>query len=323
MNNLIEIKNLKITDKTTDRVIANNITFELGKAEILGFVGESGSGKTLSMKSIVNLLPENLMYKSDKFQVLGNDYKTISNRQKKELVGKSIGLVPQNTVFYLHPMFKIKEQIADGYMLYNKKSKAEGIKRAAEKLEIVGFKDPERILDSYPWQLSGGMRQRVNIALALMNDPQIIIADEPTTALDSTLQEQVLELFKCINETMGVSIVIISHDLGVIKKYCHRIAVMYAGQILESANAEVLFNSPLHPYTKALISVIPSLNIKRDARLIEIPGFVPEKFRERKECIFKRRCPEVSEICDGEVKESFNESHYCKCSNLGGRVNER
>ncbi|MEA4971995.1 Oligopeptide transport ATP-binding protein OppD [bioreactor metagenome] len=314
MEKLVEIKNLTITDKTTDRVIASNISFELGKGEILGFVGESGSGKTLSMKTIVNLLPENLIYTSDEFKVLGNGYRTMSDRQKKELVGESIGLVPQNTVFYLHPMFKIKNQIADGYMLYNKKTKAEGIKRAVEKLEIVGFKDPDRILESYPWQLSGGMRQRVNIALALMNDPKIIIADEPTTALDSTLQAQVLDLFKCINETMGVSIVIISHDLGVIKKYCHRIAVMYAGQILESAPAGELFNEPLHPYTKALISVIPSLNIKKDTSLMEIPGFVPEKNRDRKECIFKRRCSEVCDMCEGEVKENIQEHHYCKCS---------
>lgn len=314
MEKLVEIKNLTITDKTTDRVIASNISFELGKGEILGFVGESGSGKTLSMKTIVNLLPENLVYTSDEFKVLGNDYKTMSDRQKKELVGESIGLVPQNTVFYLHPMFKIKNQIADGYMLYNKKSKAEGIKRAVEKLEIVGFKDPDRILESYPWQLSGGMRQRVNIALALMNDPKIIIADEPTTALDSTLQAQVLDLFKCINKTMGVSIVIISHDLGVIKKYCHRIAVMYAGQILESAPAGELFNEPLHPYTKALISVIPSLNIKKDTRLMEISGFVPEKNRDRKECIFKRRCNEVCDMCEGEVKENIQKLHYCRCS---------
>lgn len=314
MEKLIEIKNLTIMDKTTDRVIANNISFELGKGEILGFVGESGSGKTLSMKTVVNLLPENLIYTSDEFKVLGNDYNTMSDRQKKELVGESIGLVPQNTVFYLHPMFKIKAQIADGYMLYNKKSRAEGIKRAAEKLEIVGFKDPNRILESYPWQLSGGMRQRVNIALALMNDPQIIIADEPTTALDSTLQAQVLDLFRCINQTLGVSIVIISHDLGVIKKYCHRIAVMYAGQILESAPAEELFSNPLHPYTKSLISVIPSLNIKKDVRLMEIPGFVPEKNRDRKECIFKRRCQEASKNCELEVKEHIQELHYCRCS---------
>lgn len=318
MENLIEIKKLMITDKTTDRVIASDISFELGKGEILGFVGESGSGKTLSMRSVVNLLPENLIYTSDKFKVLGKDYKTMSDRQKKELVGNNIGLVPQNTVFYLHPMFKIKDQIADGYMLYNKKSKVDGIKRAMEKLEIVGFKDTKRILDSYPWQLSGGMRQRVNIALSLMNDPKIIIADEPTTALDSTLQAQVLDLFKCINETMGVSIVIISHDLGIIKKYCHRIAVMYAGQILEAAPAEELFKKPLHPYTKALISVIPSLNIKKDSRLMEIPGFVPEKNRDRRECIFKRRCPEASVVCEGEVKEDINGLHYCKCNKYGG-----
>ena len=201
MDKLIEIENLTITDKTNGRVIASGISFELRDGEILGFVGESGSGKTLSMKTVVNLLPDNLIYTCDKFAVLGNDYRKISDREKKKIIGGQIGLVPQNTVFYLHPMFRIKNQIIDGYMLYNKKSKTEALEKAREKLKTVGFDNPDRILEMYPWQLSGGMRQRVNIALALMNDPKIIIADEPTTALDSTLQAQVMDLFKNINET--------------------------------------------------------------------------------------------------------------------------
>ncbi len=314
MDKLIEIENLTITDKTNGRVIASNISFELKRGEILGFVGESGSGKTLSMKTVVNLLPENLAYTCDKFRVLGTDYMSISEKEKKKLIGANIGLVPQNTVFYLHPMFRIKNQIADGYMLYNKKTKSEGLKRALEKLSIVGFENPERILDMYPWQLSGGMRQRVNIAMSLMNDPEILIADEPTTALDSTLQSQVMDLFKRINEEEGVSVVVISHDLGVIKKYCHTIAVMYAGQILEKAPSDELFEKPIHPYTRALIRVIPSLNIKRDERLMEIPGFVPEKYRDRKECIFKRRCTEKCGICESEVTEKTINGHYFKCS---------
>lgn len=318
MDKLIDIKNLTITDKTNGRVIASNISFELGKGEILGFVGESGSGKTLSMKTVVNLLPENLVYTCDKFEVLGADYMKISAGEKKKIIGEKIGLVPQNTVFYLHPMFKIKNQIADGYMFHNKKTKAEGLKRAKEMLAIVGFENPERILEMYPWQLSGGMRQRVNIALSLMNLPRIIIADEPTTALDSTLQAQVMDLFKRINEESGASIVIISHDLGVIKKYCHRIAVMYAGQILEEADSNELFKNPIHPYTKALISVIPSLNLKKDERLMEIPGFVPVKCRERKECIFKVRCQEVSNVCDGTVNCINLNGHFVKCNKYCG-----
>lgn len=318
MDKLIEIENLTITDITNGRVIASNISFELKKGEILGFVGESGSGKTLSMKTVVNLLPENLTYTCDKFHVLGTDYMSISEKEKKKMIGAKIGLVPQNTVFYLHPMFKIKNQIADGYMLYSKKTKAEGLRRAEEKLSVVGFENPKRILEMYPWQLSGGMRQRVNIAMSLMNDPEILIADEPTTALDSTLQSQVMELFKRINEESGVSVVVISHDLGVIKKYCHTIAVMYAGQILEKAPSRELFDNPIHPYTKALIRVIPSLNIKRDERLMEIPGFVPEKYRDRKECIFKRRCTEKCDVCEREVAAKTVGGHYFKCSKYCG-----
>ncbi|GFI61778.1 dipeptide transport ATP-binding protein DppD [Clostridiales bacterium] len=317
MEKLIDIQNLTITDETSGRVIVSNISFQLRRGEILGLVGESGSGKTLSMKAVVNLLPDNLSYTCDKFAVLGFDYTSISNREKKKIIGSKIGLVPQNTVFYLHPMFKVQNQIADSYMLHSRRSKAEGLERAKEKLRIVGFENPDRILNMYPWQLSGGMRQRVNIALALMNDPEILIADEPTTALDSTLQAQVMDLFKDINERLGASIVIISHDMGVIKKYCHRIAVMYAGQILEAAESHTLFENPIHPYTKALIRVIPSLNIRKDERLMEIKGFVPEKNREKNECIFKERCPELCAVCEGDVKSGGKE-HFHKCSKYYG-----
>ena len=254
---IVEVKNLTITDSATDRVIASNISFELKKGEILGFVGESGSGKTLSMKTVVNLLPSNLVAKSDKFIVLGNDYNEISENAKKALIGKNIGLVPQNTVFYLHPMFKIKNQIADGYMLYNKKKKSEGIERAKEKLRIVGFKDPDRILESYPWQLSGGMRQRVNIALALMNDPQIIIADEPTTALDVTTQKGIIELIRCMKDEHDMGIVFITHDLKLLKNFADKVIVMCRGRVVESGTVEEIFTSPRDEYTRGLIAAIP------------------------------------------------------------------
>ena len=267
---IVEVKNLTITDSATDRVIASNISFELKKGEILGFVGESGSGKTLSMKTVVNLLPSNLVAKSDKFIVLGNDYNEISENAKKALIGKNIGLVPQNTVFYLHPMFKIKNQIADGYMLYNKKKKSEGIERAKEKLRIVGFKDPDRILESYPWQLSGGMRQRVNIALALMNDPQIIIADEPTTALDVTVQAQILALISELQKEIGMAVLFITHDMGVVAQIADRVAVMRYGEIVESGTAQAIFAHPQHPYTQALLSAVPRLGALKD---IEHPCF--------------------------------------------------
>ena len=311
---LIEVENLNITDKTNGRVIGSNIFFSLYKNEILGFVGESGSGKTLSIRSVVNAIPKNLEFTSDKFNVLGFDYNSSSDRDKKKIIGSRIGFVPQNTVYYLHPMFKIKSQILDGYMLYKNKSKAKALERAIYVLSMVGFDDPKRILEMYPWQLSGGMRQRVNIALALMNRPNLIIADEPTTALDSTLQKQILDLFKYINEELGISIVMISHDLGVIKEYCHRIKVMYAGQIIEAAPTKELFENPIHPYTKALISVMPKKDIRKSERLAEIPGFVPEHNRDRKECIFKERCKEATKMCSGEVASDVVDEHFFKCS---------
>lgn len=311
---LLDIKNLSI--KTgSGRVLVNNISLDMEKGELLGVVGESGSGKTLTAKTIINLLPENLSWDAERFQVLGVDYLKAGPKAIKSLVGERIGYVPQNTGFYLHPMIKIKDQIADGYVLYSKSSMEEALARASKLVGAVGIKDTERLLNSYPWQLSGGMRQRVNIAMAMMNKPRLIIADEPTTALDSTIQKQVVDLFRAVNEAHQTSVLMISHDLGLIKYYCQRILVMYGGQIMEEAAVGDLFAMPKHPYTKMLIKVIPSLNIKRGARLEEIPGHVLERGKPRSGCVFKERCSYRQDICATEVKEqSLDGFHTFRCN---------
>jgi len=314
MNEIVKIKNLTIKDNK-DNILVNNVSLSIKKGEIFGLVGESGSGKTLTAKSIINLLPANLQYYADAIETFDYNMLNISAREKKEIIGKNVGFIPQNTVFYLHPMIKIKNQIADGYTHHMKKSKKEGLEKAASLLSKVGFKDPISILNYYPYQLSGGMRQRVNIAMSLMNDPQLIIADEPTTALDSTIQRQVVDLFKSINEELGISILLISHDLGLIKHYSDSIAVMYAGQIAESGLADEIFQNPKHPYTQLLMKLIPSLKMKKTEPLPEIPGFVQETGRNRADCIFKDRCPKAMDVCSLGVEEHIiNNNHYYKCN---------
>jgi len=314
MNEIVKIKNLTINDNKNN-ILVNNVSLNLKKGEMVGLVGESGSGKTLTAKAIINLLPNNLSYKADLIEVFGKNLEDMVNNEKRELIGKSIGFIPQNTVFFLHPMIRIKDQIGDGYIYHMKKSKNEALEKASMLLNKVGFDNPKDILKYYPWQLSGGMRQRVNIAMALMNDSKLIIADEPTTALDTTIQRQVIDLFKTINEELGVSIILISHDLTLVKHYSNRIAVMYAGQIVESGYSNDIFKNPKHPYTQLLIKIIPTFNMNTNERLSEIPGFVQETGRGNKGCIFKDRCPKAMDICSERVLENnIENNHYYKCN---------
>lgn len=312
MNETVILKNLNIKDGENTLVSSVSLTIENG--EIFGLVGESGSGKSLTAKSIINLLPVDLKFDADEIYTAGKSILNLSKNKKKEYIGKNVGYIPQNTVFYLHPMIKIKNQIIDGYTYHMKKTKKEALEKASFLLSKVGFDNPSNILSFYPWQLSGGMRQRVNIAMALMNDPKLIIADEPTTALDSTIQKQVMELFKDINKEMGISMLLISHDLGLVRHYSHSLGVMYAGQIVEAGSTEEIFNNPKHPYTQLLIKIIPSLRIKKNEPLAEIPGFVKETGRDSQGCLFIKRCPYAMEICSKFVEEHEDNGHYYKCN---------
>lgn len=253
MNETVIVKNLNI--KSGDNSLVKNICFDINKGEIFGLVGESGSGKTITAKSIINLLPDNLNVSVDEIWVANKDISKLSKSEIKNHIGKNVGYIPQNTVFYLHPMIKIKNQILDGYMHHVKKNKKASLEKVSSLLNNVGFENPKEILNLYPWQLSGGMRQRVNIAMALLSDPKLIIADEPTTALDSTVQRQVMDLFYKINKNLGISILLISHDLGLIKHYSNRLAVMYKGEIVEMGNSNEVFTNPKHSYTQHLIEV--------------------------------------------------------------------
>jgi oligopeptide/dipeptide ABC transporter ATP-binding protein len=294
MNETVVLNNLHI--KAGSNTLVKKTSLTINEGEVFGLVGESGSGKTLTAKAIINLLPKGLSYSADEIITAGKNMLAASEKEKKEHIGKNIGYIPQNTVFYLHPMIKIKNQIGDGYIHHMNKTKKEALEKAEALLYKVGFKYPKIVLNYYPWQLSGGMRQRCNIAMALMNDPKLIIADEPTTALDSTVQRQVMELFNKINEEMKLSILLISHDLGLVKHYSHSLAVMYAGQIVESGYTNAVFSNPKHPYTQLLIKIIPSLKIKKNEPLTEIPGLISENGRDIEGCLFFNRCPKAMDI---------------------------
>lgn len=312
MNETVKLNNLSIKSKKD--ILVRNVSLTIDDGEIFGLVGESGSGKTLTAKSMINLLPTDLSFTADEIYTANKDLLKMSSDERRAHIGKNVGYIPQNTVFYLHPMIKIKNQIGDGYIYHMKKSKKEALEKASMLLAKMGFDNPRNILNLYPWQLSGGMRQRVNIAMALINDPDFIIADEPTTALDTTVQRQVMEQFKAINKEMGIAVLLISHDLGLIKNYSHSLAVMYSGQIVERGKTIDVFNNPKHPYTQLLIKIIPTLKIKKNETIEEIPGIMQDDDREREGCVFLSRCPFAMDKCKSLVEEHFEKGHYYKCN---------
>ena len=247
-------------NKKTSVTAINEISFDIGKGEILGLVGESGCGKSVTSLSIMRLL-NFTSGKVTKGEVIldGKDLQKLSEKEMREIRGGKMSMIFQEPMSSLNPAMRIDKQMIEGIRLHTNLSKQEARERAAKILQQVGIPDPERVLKNYPHQLSGGMSQRVMIAMAMSCNPQLLIADEPTTALDVTIQAQILELMKKIQQEEGMSILLITHDLGVVAEMCTRVIVMYAGEIVEEAPVEVLFNNPTHPYTEGLIASVPKL----------------------------------------------------------------
>ena len=258
MNNLLEIEKLTIST-ANGKLLVDNSSFEIFPGEVIGIVGESGSGKTLTGKALVNAVPPNLKVNYHRYNFLGHDMQQLSKEEKTKLIAQEIGFIPQNTGAFLHPLLKIKNQIIDAYCYHLKQSKQQAYHKAEEILEAIGFTNPQHILNSYPWELSGGMKQRVNIAIAMMLDPKLLIADEPTTALDSVTQKQIISLLQQINQEKNISIIFISHDLRLVKYFAHRILVMSLGKIVEEGQTKSIFTNPQHEYTKTLLKAIPHL----------------------------------------------------------------
>lgn len=258
----LRLNNLSIRTNSGKQLV-QNVNFEMNKGDFIGIVGESGSGKTISTLATIGVLNSNLEVETDAHYLLGYDVHAMTAEEMRILIGQQVGYIPQNTVAYLQPMIKIKNQMIDGYLQNVENDKKKAKNYAKELLLRVGIKNPERVLDLYPFEISGGMKQRVNIAIALMCSPKIIIADEPTTALDTVVQRQVMDLLQELNQ-QGVSIIFISHDLNIVKQYCRTIYVMTEGEVVESGETADIVFQPQAEYTQRLLSYIPTLKRKKE-----------------------------------------------------------
>ncbi|EOH91024.1 ABC transporter ATP-binding protein [Enterococcus pallens] len=315
---ILEIKQLKVKfpihKKWLPAVDEVDLTIHAG--EIIGIVGESGSGKSVMSQSILRLRDHDTAVKYEgEILFEGNDLLQDSLAQLREIRGNDISIIFQDPLNSLSPVHTVEKQLSEVITLHKQVSKDEAKKRSIEMLHLTGIPDPAACLKKYPFELSGGMQQRVMIAMALACEPKLLIADEPTTALDVTIQEQILRLIKELNETLGMSVLFITHDMGVVAKLCHRIKVMYLGQIVENAATEELFAEPLHPYTEGLISCIPHLETKRGEPLPTIPGTVPSLSEIPKGCHFCTRCKYADERCFQEQPPMIEArpDHFVKC----------
>ncbi|MBU8881341.1 ABC transporter ATP-binding protein [Bacillus sp. FJAT-29790] len=296
---LLEIKDLKTHFYTeTGQVTAvKGVSFDVKKGEILGVVGESGCGKSVMSQTILRLFEKGTVEYEGEINFKGTNLLSLSNKQMNKVRGNDISMIFQDPLSTLNPVHTVGRQIAESIILHQNVSKKDAEEKAIELLKLVGIPSPERRAKEFPHNLSGGMRQRAMIAVALACRPQLLIADEPTTALDVTIQAQILDLMKNLNEELDMGIIFITHDLGVVAELCSRVVVMYLGEIVEEASIEELFSRPLHPYTQGLIKSIPQLDGDRSALLHTIEGTVPPLTRVPKGCRFASRCPFADEQC--------------------------
>lgn len=320
MSKLLEVNNLKVSFHTYAGEVqaVRGVSFSIDRGETLAIVGESGSGKTVTSKAIMGLIatPPGEIKKDSEILYDGVNILNFNKKKWREFRGKDAGMVFQDPMTSLNPTMKIGEQIAEGIRVHNKKvSKKAAKERAIEILHQVSIPNPEERVDEYPHEFSGGMRQRVVIATALACNPQLLIADEPTTALDVTIQAQILRLLKDIQQTSNTAIVLITHDLGVVAGMADKIAVMYAGRIVEFGTVHEIFDNPQHPYTFALLNAIPKLNVKNKSELISIPGTPPDLIQPPKGCGFSTRCKHCMEICRSMEPEytDISPTHRAMC----------
>lgn len=301
---LLEVKDLKtyfyIDNKVAKAV--DGVSFHIEKGETLALVGESGSGKSITSLSVMRLIPEppGKIEKGSSIKLDGKELLSLSDKEMTNVRGNDIGMIFQEPMTSLNPVFTIGNQIAEPLMKHKKMKKKEAYVKVVELLKLVGFPRAEEIVHEYPHQLSGGMRQRVMIAMALSCNPKLLIADEPTTALDVTIQAQILDLMVDMKEEFGSSILMITHDLGVVAEVADRVIVMYGGQIVEEAEVKELFTNAKHPYTVGLLESMPTIDQEKE-RLESIPGMVPPAHAFPEGCRFAPRCKHATEECTKEV----------------------
>ena len=314
---LLEIKDERLSFFTPAGEVKalNGVSFSMEEGEVLGIVGESGSGKSVTAYSIMGLTayPGRLVSGTIRFN--GHKIDEMTEKEFRKIRGNEVSIIFQDPMTSLNPVYTIGNQITEVIKLHTDKTSAEAHARAKELLELVGINEPEKRLKQYPHELSGGMRQRVMIAIALACEPKLLIADEPTTALDVTIQAQILELMQELRKKLGMSIIMITHDLGVVASMCEKIAVMYAGHIVEYGTADEIFYEPKHEYTKGLIKSIPKLNVEKTERLVPIEGQPVDLLNPPAGCPFAPRCANCMKICLHEMppKTELSDTHYSHC----------
>ena len=311
MGKLLAVKNLHVQFKTYAGIVeaVRGLNFELETGEVLAIVGESGCGKSVTAQSIMRLIPEppgkitagSIIFK-------GEEILNQSERKMRSIRGNTISMVFQDPMTSLNPVLNVRTQINESLRQHKTISNQEASRRAVELLNLVGIPAPEARLKQYPHELSGGLRQRVMIAMALACDPQLLIADEPTTALDVTIQAQILELLKTIKEKLQMSLILITHDLGVVAGLADRVMVMYAGQIIETGTVDQVLNNPLHPYTWGLLRSLPRVDMDKKQKLVPIWGQPPDLLQRFESCPFLPRCDYAMQICAQQMPEPFGPS---------------
>ena len=323
---LLEIDSLRTWFDTLSGTVraVDGVSFTVQAGQTLGVVGESGCGKSVTALSILRLLPTPPARHLGAIRYRGTNLLAFSEREMRQIRGNRISMIFQEPMTSLNPVLTVGRQIAETVLVHQETNRAEAMQRAVEMLRLVQIPEPERRAREYPHQLSGGMRQRVMIALALACNPELLIADEPTTALDVTIQAQILDLIKRLQKELGMGVMLITHDLGVVAESCDRVVVMYAGRKVEESSVLALFSRPLHPYTRALMASMPAMNSQLK-RLTEIPGMVPSPHELGRGCAFAARCQFAQQRCVDENPPltSQGEDHVVACFAVEeGRVNQ-
>lgn len=316
VKNILEVRNLQTSFKTEAGEVraVDGVSFDVPKGKTIGIVGESGSGKSITALTILRLLSNNGFIKGGEVIFKEKDLIKLTEKEMRTIRGNQISMIFQEPMTSLNPVFTVGQQISETIMIHKKVSKKEAMKLSVDMLKLVGIPSPEKRVSQYPFELSGGMRQRVMIAMALACDPEILIADEPTTALDVTIQAQILELIRDLQGRLGMSVIMITHDLGVVAETCDYVAVMYAGQVVEYADIRTLFKNPKHPYTLGLLNSLPRHDIDQE-KLIPIKGMVPSPFDMPVGCRFAPRCPIATEHCHAIMPglETKEENSQIRC----------
>ena len=314
---LLEVKNLRTNFKTSGGIVqaVRGIDLHVDAGEFMGIIGESGCGKSVSMMSIMRLLDDNAAVRADKIEFDGKEMQELSRKEIRKILGNDIGMIFQDPMTSLNPLYTIGNQLMEPLIKHQNMNKAQAKERAVEMLQTVGINEPEKRLKQYPHELSGGMRQRVMIAIAMCCNPKLLIADEPTTALDVTIQAQIMELMAELKEKFDTATILITHDLGVIANSCTRVVVMYGGKIMEEASVEDLFYKPAHPYTKGLLRSVPGDGAGSKERLSPIPGTPPDLLDPTVGCPFAARCPNAMKICNQAPAQltEVGENHRAAC----------